>query len=103
MSVFSNCDLKTLEMGTGERIATPVCALARNDKLGTLSAVGDGFPVPPFLRGPKKEGTSIMVGNLFLIPYSLFLITYYLFLIAVSFSSQQIIPVLPGHTAENMI
>ena len=28
------------------RIATPVCALARNDKFGTFSAVGDGFPGP---------------------------------------------------------
>ena len=33
-------------MGTGERIATPVCALARNDKFGTFSAAGAGEPGP---------------------------------------------------------
>ena len=48
MVVFSNCDLKTLKMGTGDADCHDQSAdWSRNDNIGTFSAVGDGFPVPP--------------------------------------------------------
>ena len=60
-------------MGTGKRIATPVCALARNDKLGTFSAVGAGFPVPPSPVWSKEQGIRNKSYCRQLIPYYLFL------------------------------